>query len=220
MMKKLTLLCEKLQDVRSRKIILVSHCVLNENTRYLGGAFCPGFNRNIISAIADSDCGILQMPCPEQAAWGGVLKKYIWLSAGLKGGAVYYVIRMFYPFFTLYTYLRYFMIASGIMKIIRDYKRSGFDIAGIIGIDGSPACGINKTLGMKKSFEYISSLDLETLNRIDFNVNLYKRCLEIGRGIFMKILIKKLVRNRMNVNLYSLDLQDEMAGRRVSIKLK
>jgi hypothetical protein len=36
------LLLERLKDERSKRVIFVSHCWLNENTRYLGGAFRPG----------------------------------------------------------------------------------------------------------------------------------------------------------------------------------
>jgi len=39
MNKKISLLQEKLKDKRGKKVIFLSHCLLNENTRYLGGAF-------------------------------------------------------------------------------------------------------------------------------------------------------------------------------------
>lgn len=29
-------------DARSGQVVFVSHCLLNQNTRYLGGAVCPG----------------------------------------------------------------------------------------------------------------------------------------------------------------------------------
>ena len=34
-------------DQRSRRVIFVAHCLLNENTRYLGGARCGGAVREI-----------------------------------------------------------------------------------------------------------------------------------------------------------------------------
>ena len=30
-------------DARSGEVVFVSHCLLNQNTRYLGGAVCPAW---------------------------------------------------------------------------------------------------------------------------------------------------------------------------------
>ena len=64
-----------LKDSRSGKVIFLSHCILNENTRYLGGACRGGVIREIVEQCLDKDIGIVQMPCPEQIAWGGVTKR-------------------------------------------------------------------------------------------------------------------------------------------------
>ena len=42
MKEKIDLMTEKLRDERSKKVAFVSHCLLNENTPYWGGAFRPG----------------------------------------------------------------------------------------------------------------------------------------------------------------------------------
>jgi uncharacterized protein YbbK (DUF523 family) len=65
---------ETLADARSGRVLVVSHCLLNENVRYLGGAAHPGPVPQIVHAALDHDLGLVQMPCPEQRAWGGVLK--------------------------------------------------------------------------------------------------------------------------------------------------
>jgi hypothetical protein len=39
-------LIERLADARSNKVIFVSHCLLDENVRYLGGAFMPAQRRS------------------------------------------------------------------------------------------------------------------------------------------------------------------------------
>jgi predicted secreted protein len=67
-MNKLQLLQRSLKDRRSGKVIFLSHCILNENTRYLGGACRGGGIREIIEQFLDKDIGIVQMPCPEQLA--------------------------------------------------------------------------------------------------------------------------------------------------------
>ena len=65
------LLADRLRDERSRRVAFVSHCLLNENTRYLGGAFRAGAVAELIDELVEHGIGICQMPCPEQHAWGG-----------------------------------------------------------------------------------------------------------------------------------------------------
>jgi hypothetical protein len=45
------LLLERLKDERSKRVIFVSHCLLNENTRYLGGAFRRGCADKFVDAL-------------------------------------------------------------------------------------------------------------------------------------------------------------------------
>lgn len=66
-------LAERMRDERSRRVVFLAHCLLNENTRYLGGACRAGCVREIVQQCLDRGIGIVQLPCPEQAAWGGVL---------------------------------------------------------------------------------------------------------------------------------------------------
>ncbi len=61
-------LFEQLIDERSKRVIFVSHCLLNENTRYLGGAFRPGCMDELVDSFQQEGLGICQMHCPEQRA--------------------------------------------------------------------------------------------------------------------------------------------------------
>lgn len=70
------LLLDQLRDERSRRVVLVSHCLLNENTRYAGGASRPGAVAEAIDGLIDAGYGIHQLPCPERLAWGGALKRH------------------------------------------------------------------------------------------------------------------------------------------------
>ena len=71
-------------DKRSRRVIFLPHCLLNENTRYLGGACRAGAVEEIVQPCLEAGLGIIQMRCPEQFAWGGILKrgllKFLWLE--------------------------------------------------------------------------------------------------------------------------------------------
>src|SRR5215510_5576289 len=72
---RLRMLRSQLRDERSHRVVFLSHCLLNENTRYLGGAFRPGVVPEVVGPYLRDGIGICQMPCPEQLAWGGVLKR-------------------------------------------------------------------------------------------------------------------------------------------------
>jgi len=79
------LLLERLKDERGKRVIFVSHCLLNENTRYLGGAFRLGCVDELLDNFQQEGLGIYQMRCPEQCAWGGVLKRHLLPVYGSEG---------------------------------------------------------------------------------------------------------------------------------------
>jgi hypothetical protein len=84
-MGKIGTLLEHLQDRRSRKVVFVSHCLLNEKIRYLGGTCTGGCVKGVVEQSLTANAGIMQMPCPEQLTWQ--LKKGVhlpvWLSLDL-----------------------------------------------------------------------------------------------------------------------------------------
>lgn len=206
------MISERLRDERSRKVLFVSHCILNENTRYPGGAFYPGVNPKVINEIAAFDCGVVQMPCPEQAAWGGVSKKLIWLPLGIEGKNEFSLLKMMLPGFVAYTKFRYGIIASRAVTLIQDYIDDGYEVLGYIGIDGSPTCGVKRTLDIRRVFECIAGLELESAERKEFNRLLHEECSKEGEGLFIDILKKKLERRGMKIKFYSVDIIDEMKG--------
>jgi uncharacterized protein YbbK (DUF523 family) len=97
------LLLERLKDERSKRVIFVSHCVLNENTRYLGGAFRRGCVDELVDGFQQKGMGIYQMPCPEQRAWGGVLKRHMLPIYGSQGTLLYRLRRVLLPLLLWYT---------------------------------------------------------------------------------------------------------------------
>ena len=64
------ILRQRFADNRSGKVIFLSHCLLNENARYMGGAFCAGVNPDALALVTKLDAGVIQMPCPERLSWG------------------------------------------------------------------------------------------------------------------------------------------------------
>ncbi|WP_368488786.1 CD3072 family TudS-related putative desulfidase [Clostridium sp. BJN0013] len=128
-------------DVRSKKIILVSHCILNQNSISDGTADYPSTNENVLKLLIQSKVGIIQMPCPEMICLG--------LDRGdIHGGEREVVVEN--------TRIRHNLenptsievinnLANQIIFQIEEYIQNGFIVLGIIGINRSPSCGVNTT---------------------------------------------------------------------------
>lgn len=116
-----------IEDSRSRKIVFVSHCVLNQNAKVRGIATFPGVIQPLLEVIVRSGAGIYQMPCPEMLymgamRWGHVKDQYD------------------SPMFRRHCR----SIADTVLDAAEDYRRSGYRICGFVMIDGSPVCGLKK----------------------------------------------------------------------------
>lgn len=220
MNQKLKLLTEKLKDERSKKVVFVAHCILNENTRYLGGAFRKGCIDEIVDEIQNQGVGIVQMKCPEQKAWGGVLKKYMWQPIGSNNTLLYKLKGVLLPFFIWNTKRIYRKIAKEVVAEITDYTESSFDIIGIIGVAGSPSCGVSTTLDIKKSIEFLANTDIDDLDRKKMNESGVKELLIKGKGFFIEALKDELGKKNITVRFYEHDLVSEMTGKKTKIELK
>ena len=195
----------RFRDARSRRVVFVAHCLLNENVRYLGGAFQAGAARAAIAPFLDAGVGIVQLPCPEQRAWGGVLKRRILRYYG--GGHA--PSRPALAAFLWYTRRAHRRLARRIAREVADYVRSGFEVIGIVGIDGSPSCGVSSTLDLRRSLPVIAdpTLDRDTLNR-----QAIAACVQPGAGSLMGSLRQELRRRRLEVPFLGFDLVAEMRG--------
>jgi uncharacterized protein YbbK (DUF523 family) len=206
------LLLERLRDERSRRVVFVAHCILNENTRYLGGAFRPGAVEEVLEPYVRQGVGIYQMPCPEQRAWGGVLKRWMLQAYGSKGSATYKLRGLLVPLFLAYTRRIYRQLAARIARDILDYTRSGFEVVGIIGIGGSPSCGVERTLDLKRSLPVLASTPIDHLDRETFNETAIAQCAAEGQGLFIQALERELDRRGLQVPFLEHDLIAEMRG--------
>src|SRR5512140_3034490 len=99
----------QLGDVRSRRVVFVSFCLLDQNVRYLGGAESPGVVPSEIERYVREGVGLRQMPCPERIAWGGAMKRLVLRSYGARWA--YRLRAIVLPLFVLYTRVRYWRIA-------------------------------------------------------------------------------------------------------------
>lgn len=52
-------------DGRSKKVVFIAHCFLNQNSISDGTAIYPSAFRSLIDYFLSANIGIVQMPCPE-----------------------------------------------------------------------------------------------------------------------------------------------------------
>lgn len=128
-------------DERSRRVIFVSHCILNSNTRADGHAGVPGVNQRVMELLMRMKVGVVQMPCPEMMCLGldrgdvrggerPVLVENTRIREGLKSNSACTVMDG--------------MIEQVIVQV-EQYLKHGFNILGIVGVNRSPSCGVETT---------------------------------------------------------------------------
>ena len=122
-------------DKRSKRVVLVIHCILNHNARIDECAYYPGAMPEIVQALLDAGVGIVQLPCPELHCLGldrsGRIGdgKQIGIREALLGDSAEACRAL----------------VKGVMRDVLEYHKHGFAVVGVIGNDGSPACGVDYT---------------------------------------------------------------------------
>jgi predicted secreted protein len=186
-----------LPDARSGRVVLLSHCLLNQNTRYPGGAVCPGVVTAAVERYVQDGTGIVQMPCPEQRVWGGVLKRrLLWVLSHrwvARPGPV--LVRLATP----YLRRRYARLARSVADDIEDYLASGFTVTSIIGVGGSPSCGVHTTLDLPAALTAIARRPRAPVTAAWLNETVVDPALRPGRGLFIQALTDELGRRRLTV---------------------
>ncbi len=119
---------------RSKKIIFVSHCILNQNARAIGKESSSGTVRELVELLADSDVGVVQLPCPQVNFNGGIGR-----APGTKEA---------YDKKPYRSYCR--KLAKEIINQIEKYLREGYNVLGILGIEFSPTCAVYQLENGKK----------------------------------------------------------------------
>lgn len=157
--------------MKSKKIILVSHCVLNQNAVIEGWGRAKGAFP-IVSELIANGVGIIQLPCPEL------------LFLGINRPP------MTYQEYNTQAYRqRCDDILTPYLEQIRVYLQNGHQLKGILGIQNSPSCGISGVRGvfMEVLFERCKQQGIplqyveipETYNADKEDVTLKKNILEL-----------------------------------------
>jgi predicted secreted protein len=111
---------------RARKVALVAHCLLNVNARVAGLARYAGVHP-VIAELASRGYGIVQLPCPEI------------------GGGLDRAPQPFERYDTPGYRALCDSLADTAADTIAEYAAAGCDTRLVVGVDGSPSCGVALT---------------------------------------------------------------------------
>jgi predicted secreted protein len=128
-------------DKRSKKILLVVHCLLNQNAKLDRCAHYPGVLREAAGEIVKSGVGVLQMPCPELLCLGLDREADTKALPSIGAEDTRIAVRMKEP--KKRAACR--RIAKDLVYQIEEYRKNGFEILGLVGINGSPTCAVERT---------------------------------------------------------------------------
>ena len=158
-------------DGRSKKVVFIAHCLLNQNAISDGTAVCPAAYKGLIELFLNEDVGIIQLPCPELCCLG--------IDRGNVNGAEDDVVventRIRKEMQSKDTNIKLQRLVDYVMLQIFEYHKYGFKIVGIIGANRSPNCGVDST----------SDCNAEIEGKGVFMVELSKRIKDAGLSIPM-----------------------------------
>jgi predicted secreted protein len=109
------------------KVAFVAHCLLNQNARTAGGAYCPGVYSPFVSELRRRDYQLAQLPCPELA------------FAGLNR---FWAVREQYDTIAFRRHCR--GLIAGVAGAIAAHLERGDEVI-LVGVNGSPTMGVQIT---------------------------------------------------------------------------
>ncbi|WP_428908189.1 CD3072 family TudS-related putative desulfidase [Niallia sp. Krafla_26] len=118
---------------RKKEIILVSHCILNQNTVIEGEARALGAIPSAVKWMNEQGVGVVQLPCPE----------FTFLGLGRPS--------MTYEEYDHKGYRSHCKrILQPMVEQLKEYNRCGYRITGILGIQSSPSCDLVRGVFMEE----------------------------------------------------------------------
>ena len=174
-------------DGRSKRVVFIAHCFLNQNSISDGTAVFPAAFKDMIRAFMDADVGIVQMPCPELCCLG--------LDRGDVHGAQRPVVventRIRREMESGGPHGKLINLADHVMEQIKEYHRHGFEILGIVGANRSPNCGV------------------ETTSDCDDEIS--------GKGLFMEELSRRLKAEHLDIPMLGVKGSDDIQKKMMSL---
>ena len=165
-------------DSRSKQVVLVAHCVLNQSSKIDACAHYPGAIKEVTQILLDAGIGIIQMPCPELLCLGLDREVDVNTSRTVESEdtRVAELMRGEKSKFLCQAML------DTIVYQVEEYMKHGFQVVGLVGINGSPTCGVSTTWLEDREDQ--------------------------GRGIFIELLEKKLKDRSVSIDMVGIKARD------------
>lgn len=165
---------------RGKKIVLLSHCILNVNAKVAGLANYKSGLIDLMQALLNGGYGLIQLPCVEMDMCG--VNRWGQVKSQLD-----------HPHFRS----RCRELLEPIIYQVEDYYNNGYEIAAVIGIDGSPTCGVNYVAEGNWSGEIGEEYGLEA--------KLASLRSDTTAGIMMEVLMQMLDEIGVSCPFYAVD---------------
>jgi predicted secreted protein len=128
-------------DCRGKKIVFLAHCVLNQNAKLDRCAHHQGAITKLINVLLENGIGIVQLECPEMLYLGLDRESDSASISNIESEDTRIADRMAEHGAQAIVD----RIARNTVQQIVDYQKNGFIVLGLIGINGSPTCGVETT---------------------------------------------------------------------------
>lgn len=165
---------------RNKKMVVLSHCLMNSNAKVEGLATYSGISERLIKLLLHKDYGMIQLPCPELVVYG--IKRWGHVKDQFDNP-------------------HYRNQCKNILKNyvlqFENYIDNGYEIRCIIGVENSPSCGLNKTC---KSNSWGGTLDTKERQQ-----NLDDIQMVSESGVFIEELKKLLAKVNIDIPIIAFD---------------
>jgi len=138
--------------MRGRRIVVVSHCLLNQNAVVRDWERASGAYNDVVRILLEQDLGFLQLPCPE----------FLMLGEDRPP-----LTREEYDTRDYRTHC--LELAAEPVKQIHEYVKQGYEIVGLIGIEESPSCDTSRRRGVFME-ELLGLLATESIQLRTFDI--------------------------------------------------
>ncbi|OEF97417.1 CD3072 family TudS-related putative desulfidase [Desulfuribacillus alkaliarsenatis] len=162
---------------RSKRVVFLAHCILNGNSKVMGLTLYGGAMKSVVNEHLNKGTGMIQLPCPETTfiglrRWG--MSKNQYDTANYR------------------RHCRNLLIPY--VEQMKEYQSDGYILEGIIGIDGSPSCGVNYvSMGYKGGM----------IDEADKQASMLSE--QAGQGIYIEELKKLLNEYKIQVEFLAVD---------------